>query len=156
MGPKTEMYCLWSDRYVMGVFHRALFTWFCFQIFLILLTLKLEDKISWNWFIIFIPMWLLDSNILIFILFKLIQDCKSRIRGDSSIQLKCWYLFCVMLKVTFEAGICVKLDYVPNLRLFYIAIPAWILLIGVFIELTKNLVKFYRYVIDTDRVKTVI
>ncbi|CAH8598178.1 unnamed protein product [Schistosoma turkestanicum] len=40
--------------------NKAIFIWTTCSTFLLLLVLKLDEIISWNWFIIFIPIWLLD------------------------------------------------------------------------------------------------
>jgi hypothetical protein len=61
----------------MAVLHRALFTWFNLLIFLILLVLRLDQRIQWNWFIVFIPMWLYDNILLIYIAFNMILFCKN-------------------------------------------------------------------------------
>ncbi|XP_076178907.1 transmembrane protein 60 [Ptiloglossa arizonensis] len=61
----------------MAVVHRALFTWFILLIFLILLDLRLDQRIQWNWFIVFIPMWLYDHILLIYRVFNMISHCKN-------------------------------------------------------------------------------
>ncbi|CAB0038867.1 unnamed protein product [Trichogramma brassicae] len=61
----------------MAVLHRALFTWFNLLIFLILLVLRLDHRIQWNWFIVFIPMWLYDNILLVYIAFHMILSCKN-------------------------------------------------------------------------------
>lgn len=62
----------------MAVLHRALFTWFNLLIFLILLVLRLDSRIEWNYFIVFIPMWIYDNILLIYIIFNMISHCKNR------------------------------------------------------------------------------
>ena len=42
---------------------RALATWICLFLFLVFLTLRLDDKILWSWYIVFIPLWILDAAI---------------------------------------------------------------------------------------------
>lgn len=75
----------------MAVLHRALFTWFNLLIFLILLVLRLDHRIQWNWFIVFIPMWLYDSILLIYILFNMISHCKNGHDRASSLRRKVRY-----------------------------------------------------------------
>lgn len=72
----------------MAVLHRALFTWFNILIFLILLVLRLDQRIQWNWFIVFIPMWLYDNNLLIYIVFNMISHCKNGHDRVSSLRRK--------------------------------------------------------------------
>ncbi|KAK6960350.1 transmembrane protein 60, partial [Biomphalaria glabrata] len=52
----------------MSVVPKALFTWFLILVFFILLVLRVDEKVEWNWFIIFIPLWLLDASVLTFII----------------------------------------------------------------------------------------
>lgn len=61
----------------MATLHRALFAWFNVLIFMILLALRLDQKIQWNWFIVFIPLWLYDNFLLIYIVFNMISHCKN-------------------------------------------------------------------------------
>lgn len=61
----------------MAVLHRALYTWFNILIFLILLVLRLDQRIQWNWFIVFIPMWLYDNILLTYVVFNMISHCKN-------------------------------------------------------------------------------
>lgn len=72
----------------MAVLHRALFTWFNLLIFLILLVLRLDLRIQWNWFIVFIPMWLYDNILLIYIIFNMISHCKNGLDRASSLKRK--------------------------------------------------------------------
>ena len=126
--------------------HRALFTWFLLLVFLILLVLRLDGKTSWNWFIVFIPMWLFDSIMLIYVTLKIITHCKN---GHDSwwitMHRKIWYLVAVFLKLTFQATLCAKLEYQKNIALYYAFIPLWIVLIGVCVDVLKDLIHLYRY-----------
>lgn len=61
----------------MAVLQRALFTWFNLLIFLILLVIRLDQRIQWNWFIVFIPMWLYDQILLIYIVFNMVSHFKN-------------------------------------------------------------------------------
>lgn len=63
----------------MTVNYRALLTWFILLAFLILIVLRLDDKLAWNWFIVLIPMWLLDMTIVIYIAVFMIRQCMSGI-----------------------------------------------------------------------------
>ena len=61
----------------MAVLHRALFTWFICLIFLILLVLRLDERTRWSWFIVFIPMWLYDSILIVYFAFEMITLCRA-------------------------------------------------------------------------------
>ena len=68
----------------MAVLHRALCTWFVCLIFLILLVLRLDERTRWSWFIVFIPMWIYDAVLLIYLLINLITHCKHRHDNERS------------------------------------------------------------------------
>lgn len=90
----------------MAVLHRALCTWFVCLIFLILLALRLDKKTRWSWFIVFIPMWIYDGVLLVYLTFNMITSCKNGgERRRTQLHRKLWYLACAMLKLTFQARI---------------------------------------------------
>ena len=61
----------------MAVIHRALCTWFVVQIFLILLVLRLDERVRWSWFIVFIPIFLQDAVLLMNQAIKTLATCKN-------------------------------------------------------------------------------
>ena len=61
----------------MAVIHRALCTWFVIQIFLILLVLRLDERVRWSWFIVFIPVFLQDAVLLMNQAIKTLDTCKN-------------------------------------------------------------------------------
>ena len=78
-------------QYKMAVLHRALCTWFICLIFLILLVLRLDERTRWSWFIVFIPMWLYDSILLLYLTFNLVRHCKRpHNRNFKSMRRKIW------------------------------------------------------------------
>lgn len=130
----------------MAVLHRALLTWFLIAVFLILLTLRLDEKTDWDWAIIFIPMWVFDFKLIMFIVFRIITHCRNgHDRSFTTMYVKCWYLFCVLLKVTFQVLLCVRLQYYNKMSWFYIMIPLWILLTGMCGEVFRNLISHRNY-----------
>ncbi|ELU18529.1 hypothetical protein CAPTEDRAFT_58245, partial [Capitella teleta] len=113
----------------MAVNHRALFTWFTLLVFSILLVLRMDRKVSWNWFIIFIPMWTFDILMLIFITFYMIIHCKNGFEvTDYSMRRKIFFLVCVVLKLSFQVILCLRLQYLYNLPSYCPLIPLWLLL----------------------------
>jgi len=123
----------------MAVLHRALFTWFICLIFLILLVLRLDERTRWSWFIVFIPMWLYDSILIVYFAFEMITLCRAP-GGPGSraatrwrhVRRKGWYLTCAVMKLAMQIMICLKLDNRENgaldIPLYYIMIPLWIVL----------------------------
>ena len=61
----------------MAVLHRALCTWFVCLIFLILLVLRLDERTRWSWFIVFIPMWLYDGVLIVYLAFEMVTYCRA-------------------------------------------------------------------------------
>ena len=89
----------------MAVLHRALFTWFILLVFVILLVLRLDGKAIWNWFIIFIPLWIFDALLGIYVVFHMVTHCKNgHDRGDLTMPRKIAYLAGLLLKSTFQAS----------------------------------------------------
>lgn len=111
------------------VMHRALFTWFILLVFLIILSLRLETRINWNWFLIFFPMWVFDAILLIEALFHIFVLCKHEnpqtIFKNKNITL----IVVALLKIAAQIILCLKLEYESlQLSTYHVLIPFWILL----------------------------
>nr|ADD38675.1 Transmembrane protein 60 [Lepeophtheirus salmonis] len=130
----------------MAVLHRALCTWFICLIFLILLVLQLDERTRWSWFIVFIPMWIYDSILILYLLFNMITHCKNGHDGSlRTMKRKIWCFVCIVLKLTAQIMLCLKLEnndrsiYIP---LYYVMIPIWIILaistVDIFFTLISN------------------
>lgn len=122
------------------VMHRALFTWFLLLVFFILLCLRLEGRTHWNWFLIFLPMWLFDLFLLIDALFYMFVS----LRIDSVTRFlknrHAYLIIIVLLKITAQVTICLKLEYVTlNLQLYHVMIPLWILVSCLIVNVSKIL-----------------
>ena len=119
--------------FVMAIINRALFAWFTYLSFLILLVLRLDKWTKWSWFIVFIPMWLHDGILLLYSISQLIFRSQPNNRNMTSTRRKIWNLVRVILKLTAQILLCLKLDYFdlysPTiLPLYYVMIPVWIVL----------------------------
>jgi len=119
----------------MAILHRALFTWFIVLVFFILLVLRLDEKVTWNWFLIFSPMWLFDSVVTIFITFKMIVHCKNGYER-LTMKRKIYYMFSVFLKLSFQVLLCMRLEYYSIIDLHYVMIPLWILMLETVIDVS--------------------
>jgi len=112
----------------MAVLHRALLTWFLGLVFLILLVIRLDQRSQWNWFIVFIPMWIFDGIVLIYATFIIISQFKSESRYlyTSFMSRKVHFVIIVLFKLILELLICLKLE-VPslNIPLYFVFIPLW-------------------------------
>lgn len=124
------------------VMHRALFTWFILLLFFILLCLRLDGRMHWNWFLIFLPMWLYDVILSIIALFNLVMHCKQDsikhlIKSEHNV-----LLLVVVLKVAAQIMICLKLEYKwLQLSLYHVLIPLWLMLPILIVDASMKLFK---------------
>jgi len=110
----------------MAVVHRALFTWFITLIFSILIALRLEQRVRWSWFIVFVPMWLYDCILLMYLIF--LMGSHRRASSDRWQRGAVRHIFCLgalTLKVAAEILLCLRLEG-SELKLYYVMIPVWI------------------------------
>lgn len=122
--------------------HRALFTWFILLLFFILLCLRLDGRMHWNWFLIFLPMWLYDVILSIIALFNLLINCKQESAKDLFKNEHNLLLLVVVLKVAAQIMICLKLEYKSlHLSLCHVLIPFWILLPILIVDVSIKLYK---------------
>ncbi|CAN7983513.1 hypothetical protein HPB47_003558 [Ixodes persulcatus] len=124
----------------MAVLHKVLLTWFLFTVFFTLLALKLDEKIEWNWFIVFVPMWAFDIKLFLLLAFQLMTMCKRRHDPPSAIRRKVWALFCLFLKSAFQVCLCTRLQFTSKLPWVFVALPLWILLLGVASNVLMHLI----------------
>ncbi|KAK5650140.1 hypothetical protein RI129_001169 [Pyrocoelia pectoralis] len=124
------------------VMHRALFTWFILLVFFVLLCLRLESRTYWNWFIIFLPLWVYDVILLIYALFNIVIHCKHEsfkalVKNKNNL-----FVLIVILKIMTQIVLCLKLEYVSlNLSLYHVLIPFWLLLPILIVNVSFTLFK---------------
>ncbi|CAG12145.1 unnamed protein product, partial [Tetraodon nigroviridis] len=58
----------------------VLLTWVFALVFLITLVLKLDGKVQWNWFLIFLPVWVFDGILVLMLAVKMAGRCNARLR----------------------------------------------------------------------------
>jgi hypothetical protein len=122
----------------MGFVQRALFTWFILLVFLILLCLRLELRITWNWFIVFIPFWLYDTILIIWVIIEIIKLKSRSIDRFLPCRNYQYYLSGILLKIAAQIMLCLKLEY-NYMHLYVVMIPIWILLLTLIIYVGFNL-----------------
>lgn len=126
----------------MAVLHRALFTWFVLLVFLILIVLRLDSRTNWNWFIVFIPLWVYDSILLIYLFFNMMSHWKNgHDRLSNSVQRKICYLFAIILKLASQIMLCLKLNSSFEISTYYVLTPLWILLPLLMIDVFFTLIR---------------
>lgn len=113
----------------MTLVHRALFTWFIILVFLILLCLRLEPRNHWNWFIVFIPLWIFDAILIIYVIIRIITKWRNLQRLKELLISNQWYIAGVLLKIASQIMICLKLEYHHlDISIYLTMLPIWILL----------------------------
>ncbi|XP_007889097.1 transmembrane protein 60 [Callorhinchus milii] len=123
----------------MSLAQRVLMTWLFTLLFLIVLVLKLDDKAHWNWFLIFIPLWIFDAILLFMLIVKIARKCKSAYdRSGGKLKRKVWYLCAMLLKLGFLVALCARLEHITDTKLTFVFIPLWMLLIGAMVDIGCN------------------
>ncbi|XP_032775410.1 transmembrane protein 60-like [Rattus rattus] len=126
----------------MSLAQRVLLAWLFTLLFFIVLVLKLDEKAPWNWFLVFIPVWIFDTILLVMLIVKMAGLCKSGFdprHGSHNIKKKKpWYLITMLLKLAFCLTLCAKLEQFTTINLSYVFIPLWALLVGALTELGYN------------------
>lgn len=99
-----------------------------------MLAVKLDRKTDWNWFLVFLPMWIFDVIFLALLIFRLVTHVRNGRDRDASLRSVVFnlgvFIFGLAMKISFELMLCVKLQYIDIvLDIFYVFIPLWILLL---------------------------
>lgn len=122
------------------VMHRALFTWFILLVFSILLCLRLESRTHWNWFLIFVPMWIYDLILLIDALFNIFIFCRRDHGGNLLKNKNILLVVVVFLKIAGQILVCLKLEYnFIVLQIYHILLPFWLLLSVLIVDVSMTL-----------------
>ena len=112
----------------MALAHKVVITALFNLIFLIFVGLKLDHKVDWNWFVVFIPLWVFDVMLLAVLILRVVSHCRigTEMQNDTTLWGKLWYLSVIFLKFTFQIMICVRLQVLTALPLYYVMIPIWL------------------------------
>lgn len=120
--------------------HRALFTWFILLVFSILLCLRLESRTHWNWFLIFVPMWIYDLILLIDALFNIFIRCRLDSWKNLFKNKNILLVVVVFLKIAGQILVCLKLEYkILILQIYHVLLPFWLLLSILFVDVSMTL-----------------
>ncbi|KAL7885544.1 hypothetical protein AOLI_G00058390 [Acnodon oligacanthus] len=112
-----------------------------------MLVLKLDKKIQWNWFLVFLPVWSFDTILLLMLIVKMAGRCKPGFdprNGAENLKKRVWYLVAILLKLAFCLTLCAKLERLMEIWLSFVCIPLWTLLIGAMVELGYSVFHFRR------------
>jgi len=122
----------------MAVMHRALLAWFLCLIFLILLVIRLDQRTTWNWFVVFIPIWVLDFVVLIHSIFSIIHIYKIELCFRVCSRALFWKIYTVVtviLTMVTQVLLCLKLSS-WNVPLYAVFLPLWIMLVVGLVRMT--------------------
>ena len=131
----------------MSLVQRVLLSWIFLLIFLIMLVLKLDSKIQWNWFLIFLPVWTFDTVLILMLVVKMAGRCKSSVNlrdGQHDMGRRVWYLVALLLKLGFCLTLCFRLEKLTDVWLSVVCVPLWALLLGALVELGHNVFHYRR------------
>lgn len=131
----------------MSLAQRVLLTWIFTLIFLIMLVLKLDSKIHWNWFLIFLPVWTFDAILILILAVKMAGRCKPGYdprEGQQHLRRRIWYLIALLLKLSFCLTLCARLEKLLDVWLSVVFVPLWALLVGALVELGYNVFHYRR------------
>ncbi|KAF7224641.1 transmembrane protein 60 [Nothobranchius furzeri] len=122
----------------MSLAQRVLLSWIFALIFLIMLVLKLDSKIHWNWFLIFLPVWAFDTILILMLIVNMAGRCKADFDprdGEQSLKRRIWYLIALLLKLAFCLTLCSLLESIASVLVSVVCIPLWVLMGGALVEL---------------------
>lgn len=126
----------------MTLVQRALFTWFVVLVFCIFLCLRLEQHTQWNYFIVFIPLWIFDAILLIHVIIKIITKWRNLTRLKELLIFYQWYIAAVLLKILTQVMICLKIEYQQmQLPIYVTMAPISILLLSTIIYVFANFIQ---------------
>ncbi|XP_008299129.1 transmembrane protein 60-like [Stegastes partitus] len=125
----------------MSLAQRVLLSWIFALIFLIMLVLKLDSKIHWNWFLIFLPVWTFDTILILMLIVKMAGRCKPDFDprdGEQSVRRRLCYLTALLLKLGFCLTLCSRLERLTDTWISVVCVPLWVLLGGALVELGRS------------------
>lgn len=131
----------------MSLAQRVLLSWIFALIFLIMLVLKLDSKINWNWFLIFLPVWTFDTILILMLIVKMLGRCKPEFDardGEQSLKRRLWYLTAMLLKLVFCVILCSRLERLVEMWVSVVCVPLWVLLVGALVELGHSVFHYRR------------
>jgi len=117
---------------------RLLLSFICLSVFLISITLKINQTWSHiSWILIFIPIWIFNSISLCIIIYLTVF--KKWFRNNEKILQIIYYLFSLLSSCAFEILLCVKLQYQQEMSYWIIFLPLWIFLFLICIIIAKEM-----------------
>ncbi|XP_032872631.1 transmembrane protein 60-like [Amblyraja radiata] len=130
----------------MSLAQRVLLTWLLGLLFLIVLVLKMEETLGWSWFLVFVPLWLLDAALLALLLARLAGRCKAAAAGAGAeaqaeragLRRRALGLCALLLQLAFLLALAARLQRLAELPLCWVLAPLWLLLLGAIVEVARR------------------
>lgn len=126
----------------MVIVKKALFVTVLTTGFFALALIKLEKK-KFDWPVVFLPLWSLNTSMLSHGILTFMYHLKSSSpEGHRRRQLtqQIGLIVGTILKFLFEILLCLKLQFFPTLPVYFVMIPFWILLAIMINALVRNLI----------------
>ncbi|CAN9508451.1 unnamed protein product [Ophioblennius macclurei] len=126
----------------MSLAQRVLLSYVFTLVFLIMVVLKLDGKVQWNWFLIFLPVWVADGVLVLTLAVKMAGRCKPGYdprHGSPDLRLRSWHLTAALLELGFCLLLCAKLERLADVKLSVVCVPLWTVLAGALLELAVNI-----------------
>ncbi|XP_015259145.1 PREDICTED: transmembrane protein 60-like [Cyprinodon variegatus] len=122
----------------MSLAQRVFLSWIFALIFLIMLVLKLDSKLNWSWYLIFLPVWTFDTILILIQIMEMAGRCKPDFdprNEEKSVKRRLWYLAALLLKKAFCLTLCSRLEKMTETWVSVICVPLWLLLGGAVLDL---------------------
>jgi cell division protein FtsW (lipid II flippase) len=110
----------------MGFVFKSLCVWLLLMMFTIFLALRLDEKVLWNWFIIFIPLWLLDGVLFVYVIINAVKRWRS-LGNSCGVSFVC-YMASSVAFLLFQLLLCLRLEQVVVMSAYIPAVLGWITL----------------------------
>lgn len=127
---------------MMALVGRVTLLWILASLFMLFVVLKLDGNLSeeWTWFIVFIPMWVLDVISIIYLIVFIISHYRDSQPSSRVIEFnvsklrKLWLIGMFTVKTTFLLVLCSKLDGFIEASFVYVFLPLWFLLVMLIVD----------------------
>ncbi|KAK3775542.1 hypothetical protein RRG08_048178 [Elysia crispata] len=118
----------------MAAVQKALFSSGILLVTAILFALRVDKSVDWNWFLIFIPLWLFDAVMITYIIVNIIIHFRTSLcgnvdRNDMTKNRKYGLLVFCVFKIAFQVLLCLRLEGF-QISLYYVLIPLWAVLVA--------------------------
>lgn len=139
------MWYQFSFIWIMSLAQSVVLNWIGVCVFMVLLSLKLESKGQYLWFVVFVPLFIIRFIDFMWLLVRIVTHARTYTDPqDVTMKRKAWYVVAVFLEVVFEILLCIRLDEFAKISLYLVMIPLWLLLIG-------HMINFFRYQLSVIR-----